>query len=258
MTMMEAIKEQWSMMKKQPPKERISYFLHYYGFITLCIIIVVAVLINYCVHLLTQTDPWVNGVFFNSATFEHTEQYLQDFSSDMGLDPKKEAAVIQTNFNYNLDSIITEETYQSAQVFLAMMASQEVDVEAAHMDLLVFHAYLGYLTDLRDHLPQQQLEALEPYLYYVDGYLIELDNQSDQSTFQYGVFPDPTKPEEMTDPIPVAIMMDAATEEFTHHYMFTGEGPAIGICASSARKDNALALIQYIFDLPIVAAPPAA
>ena len=101
--------------------------------------------------------------------------------------------------------------------------------------------------DLRTVLTQEELDQLSPYLHYIDGKLIEQqENAGEGYANAYSQHPDPTKPELMADPIPVAISLTAATQAFKENYCF-GETAVIGICASSEQSQNALAFLRYCF-----------
>ena len=93
--------------------------------------------------------------------------------------------------------------------------------------------------------------SISLYLHYIDGKLIEQQENSNGGYVNaYSQHPDPTKPELMADPIPVAISLNTATDAFKEAYHF-GEEALIGICASSEQTQNALAFLRYCFGLSI-------
>ena len=125
---------------------------------------------------------------------------------------------------------------------------------AADEDLFLYYSYLGYTTDLRTVLSAQQLAALQPHLHYVDGKLLEQQENSEGGlSFAYGDCPDPKKPEAMTDPIPVGIDLSAATQAFRSSYTFSSDVPVLGLCVSSANPGIALSFLQYALGLPVTA-----
>ena len=144
-----------------------------------------------------------------------------------------------------MDQTLSQEIYDSMETFTAMVASHTVDAFAGDLDLFLYYGYLGYGVDLRTVLTPEELEVLRPYLHYIDGKLIDQQEANDEGIASaYQNRPDSTKPEIMGDPIPVAVSLKAATEEFRETYRF-GENAVIGICASASYPQNALAFLRY-------------
>ena len=147
-----------------------------------------------------------------------------------------------------MDQQITPEIYQSMETFTAMVAAKSVDCFAGNDDLFLYYAYMEYALDLRTVLTQEELDLLSPYLHYIDGQLIEQqENANEGYANAYSQHPDSTKPELMADPIPVAISLNTATDAFKEAYHF-GEEALIGICASSEQAQNALAFLRYCLE----------
>ena len=60
------------------------------------------------------------------------------------------------------------------------------------------------------------------------------------------VYPDPSKPEEMTTPIPVGFFVDS-NKSFIDAYVFKEEPIVMGIVTNSKHQETALEFIEYIF-----------
>ena len=137
------------------------------------------------------------------------------------------------------------------QRFSAMVASKTADAFAANQDLFLYYSYAGYTLDLRTVLPPEQLAALSPWLYYIDGEMLAFLESNDDPEFTLDQCPDPSKPEDMSDRIPVAVSIQATTQAFQDNYPFVTNDVIIGICVSSEHTDHARAFLQYALGLPL-------
>lgn len=252
MTIREAIKDQRQSMKNRTAAEKFSYFREYYGIRTICLVAALILVVSFTVGQLTKKDTGFHAVFFGGNAAQNSDAFLADFADAIQLDTKRFELTAQTSLDIRMNDTVTEETYMALESFVAMVATGMVDNIAADMDLFLYYSYLGYTVDLRTVLPQEQLAVLTPNLCYIDGDLLRQQENSETGlTFEYGQCPDPKKPELMTDPIPVAIDLAAATPAFRSSYTFGSDSVCIGICASSERPDTSRSFLQFIFALPI-------
>lgn len=259
MTIRESISAQWKAIKNRTVKEKLSYLWDYYGIKAVSCLIAAVLLVAFVINIATQKEYGYTGVFFGVLAQPEADRYLDDFALAVGMDTKKYALTVQSALDIRMDDKITDETYQAMQSFAAMVAANMVDNIAADEDLFLYYSYLGYTTDLRTVLSSQQLDALQPYLHYVDGKLLEQQENSEGGlSFAYGDCPDPKKPEAMTDPIPVGIELSAATQAFRSSYTFSSDVPVLGICVSSANPGIALSFLQYALGLPVTGAAQSA
>ena len=249
MTIREARKQQWEAVKNCSTKEKLLYFWEYYGIKSICLLIGIVVLIGFIVSMVTKKDYAFTGVFFGASQQDGVQQYLQEFGEVAGIDPKEYEISVQCHLDVQMDQAITQEIYDSMNAFATMVAAQSVDSFAAEQDLFFYYGYLGYAADLRTVLTDRELADLAPYVYYIDSKVLEQRNNTDDMLPEVNVnYPDPTKPEAMTDPIPVAISLSAATQAFRDNYQFHGDA-LIGICASASYPQNAAAFLRYCLGL---------
>ena len=249
MTIREAQKEQRESIKNRSTKEKFSFFWEYYGIKTICLILAMAALIAFVISMTTKKEYAFTGVFFGAQPQDSSDSYLEDFGKAAGVDLSKYELSTQCHLDIQMDQQITPEIYQSMETFTAMVAAKSVDCFAGNDDLFLYYAYMEYALDLRTVLTQEELDLLSPYLHYIDGKLIEQqENANEGYASAYSQHPDPTKPELMADPIPVAISLNTATDAFKEAYHF-GEEAVIGICASSEQAQNALAFLRYCLNI---------
>lgn len=245
MTIREYISKEAKSMKNRTPKEKLSYFWEYYGLKTIALLLALITVVAFIVNMVTKKEYAFTGMFFGAEIQDSAEDYLTAFGESAAIDPKEYALAVQAGPSVNMNQQISTEIYQSMEAFTAMVAARSIDCFAGNPELFLYYAYMDYATDLRTVFSQQELTALAPYLYYIDAQLIrEQENADGGYADAYIQCPDPTKPELMDDPVPVAISLEAASEEFANAYRFWGTN-VIGICASSEHTDNALAFLKY-------------
>lgn len=250
MTIRETIKKQQNAMKNQPFKKRLAFFWEYYGIKTIAAVIALVVLLAFVISMITQKEYAFTGVFFGVQSQSSADDYLNSFAQEANIDLKHYTLTVQEAPEIRMDQQISTEIYQSMETFTAMVAAQSVSCFAGNSDLFLYYAYMGYAKDLRTVFTQDELQALAPYLYYVDGQLIEAQEDSNEGYAEafWNRPDDPTKPELMTKPIPVGISLDAASENFQNSYRF--ENPSvIGICESSEFPEYATAFLRHCISL---------
>lgn len=245
MTIREAIKAQEKSIKNRSFKERLSFFWEYYALKTFALLAAVIVVVAFIVSIVTNKDYALTCMFFGAEATQTSEDYLSGFVQAADIDPKKYQLSVQMGPDVRMDQQISTEIYQSMETFIAMVAAGSMDCFAGKEDHFLYYAYMDYAVDLRTVLSPEELETLSPYLYYVDAELIRQQEAADGGYADaYMQRSDPTKPEEMQDPVPVAVSLEAATEDFKNNYRFTGTN-LMGICANSKQKENALAFFRY-------------
>lgn len=245
MTIREAIKEQQKSIKNRSLKERISYFWQYHALKTFALLAAFAVLVAFIVTMATKKEYAFTGMFFGITEKQETETYLSAFARDAGIDEDQYALTVQLGPDVRMDQQISTEIYQSMETFTAMVAAGSIDCFAAGDDHFLYYAYMDYAVDLRTVLTGEELDALAPYLYYVDAQLIREQEAADGGYADaYMQRPDPTKPDNMKDPVPVGVSLEAASQDFLNNYRLAGT-TVMGICASSEHKENALAFLRY-------------
>lgn len=249
MTIREAIRSQWEIVKDRPLREKLSYFWSYYGVATICIVLVLAGLISLVVSVATKKDPAFSGVFFGVVAGDDAQSYLSDFAQSAGIDAEKYTYSIQVYPDIRMDQALTEDAYYSDQSFTALVAAKSVEVFSANRELFIHYCYMGYGMDLRKVFSPQELEKLAPHLLYIDAELVKkMESAAFGEDVTGGSYPDPKNPEAMDDAMPVGVDLGLATEAFRGSYRF-GETAVIGICANTPHTDYAAAFLRYIFSL---------
>ena len=138
------------------------------------------------------------------------------------------------------DTNYFDETKADDGLYWSLFETYKSQVEQNKVDVSTYQAY-GY-TD-------EQIQALEPYFYYVDREVvlaIEAAND-DMNTDYTPDYPDPLHPEDMQDPVPVGICLTDC-KDLTDTYYFRGDGIVMGIYANAEHVQTAVDLAEYLLN----------
>ena len=244
MTSREAAIYQLKKLKGQPFKKKISYILTYFWVPITAVVAAVVFLVSMCIHWASLKPSALTICCINSAAEqENIDGYLQGFAQAQGIDTEQYQLTARIDITFFGKDM--EINYQNAQALFALMVTGGLDVMAADHDTIVRYSYQQAFIDMEELLTQEQMDILAPHLLYMDlGYLDEMDTVSDE-TRQY---PDPTKPEDMEQPVPIAITLQPGWEFAKTAYPYTYGEDAVALIAGADNSDNAAAFLQYVLD----------
>ncbi|MBQ2804204.1 MAG: hypothetical protein IJF07_09940 [Lachnospiraceae bacterium] len=245
MAVMDEFREEREALKNGTKKEKWNYFWYYYKWhviISICVILVVS---SFVYQLVTRKEIAFNAVMLNASPMTESTEYKDTFAQYAGIDLEENEIYFDTTIRITEDSM---DTYASLEKLAVYTAAAELD--AMITDLGSFQKYANSSTfyDLREILTEEQLNRYEPYFYYVDRKVVlEIEAANDALDSDYvPVYPDPTKPEEMSDPVPVGIYL-TDNKGLTENFYFRGEGIAIGIYCNTTHLDTTLKFLEYTF-----------
>ncbi len=244
MTLREAAAYQIKQLKGKPLRAKISHILTYY-WVPIVVFLAVALLVtSLTIHYASQKEPALTMCCINSVADENEVQtYLNTFATDRGVDLDKYEISVRTDLTMNESE--PELSYQNAQLLFGMMAAQSLDIISAEQETILRYSYQETFVDLSQVITPERLDALEPYLIYMDrGYLPEMGIVSDKPR-QY---PDPWDPDSMAEPVPVAIMLPAEWESSKILSPIVPGEVAIGLVAGSKNSANAVLFMNYILE----------
>lgn len=233
---------------KYTKKERFLNFLDYFKVYLIAGVLLVLFVVVQIHKIRNQKLIGFNAVYFNavSSSMDEGQAYMDRFGEHIEI-PENQAVEVQSYLGFDLKEGVDETELMTVQSMGAWMANGDLDVAIADEETFEYVAYWGALDDLRAYLPEEKMKELEPYLFYMDQVVAD-----ELSEYQYGSeeynrpLPDPRKPEEMKNPIPVGIYLDNANEEFTSEFSFKGGTALIGIYFNTQNPDRCEAFIDYI------------
>ena len=105
---------------------------------------------------------------------------------------------------------------------------------------------------MREFLSGEQFEKYSPYFYYIDMVKVaernEIMDSADNLYTDYTLIaPDPRKPEEMDDPVPVGIYLDDC-EKIREHFYFKSDDVVACVFVNTQKPDIALQYLDFLMD----------
>lgn len=235
-------------------KQKVAYFFDYYGLRTVAIIMALVFIISFIYQQLTKPDVILNGIVLNVIKIDNGDpvQDLTDgFIEYIGMDTKEYGISINSSLTLNMSSDSKENplnNYDTEQAMMAQCAAETVDFISCPLNAIIDYGYGDLIVDLREVLKEEDLAKYEPYFLYVDGVVAKHiqeanDNLEDTSKFSY---PDPKKPEEMEDPIPVFIDVTRC-EKMANIYSYSTDTLAVAVAANVPNPERVSDFLAYLF-----------
>lgn len=175
-SVLDEIRAQHHKMKDKTPKEKLLYFWEYYRIPTIVLIIAIAVVINLIYTVVTSKDTVFYVVLVNGYTDMDTAAYISGFEEYAQIDTKEYAMNMEANFTLDPDSM-DQYAMANLQKFMALVASNELDVAIANEDAFLGYSESGYFRDLNEVFPKETLDALADRLLYFDVPDDEIDGE---------------------------------------------------------------------------------
>lgn len=242
MTSTEAMIYQLKKMKGKPLKQKVEYIVTYYW---LPIVIALAMIIavgSYIVHLSTMNDVALHMICLNAfAESEETEKFETEFAENVGIDLNQYDVHISTDLILN-DADLSN-AYSTIQVLGSQTAAHSVDLLVGDLNTTTRFFYQEMYWDLNQVLTEQQKTKYTENFLYADMAVVRCFQEKLEDFPQ---FPDPTKPEEMEEPIPVALLVPEDSEFTTTFYPYHKTGLVIGVVSTSENLETALDFLDYI------------
>lgn len=242
MTSKEAMIYQLKKLKGKPLKQKLEHILTYFWIPVLAMVAILGVTLFNIVQHATAKNPGLMVTCINAyAEYEQMQSYMMEFARQSDISPDKYELSISTN------AVILDDdpmgSYDSIQMLNAQIAAQAIDVMVSDPQILSWYFYQDVFADLTQVLsPEHQAEYEQYYLYMDMAFLRELETYP-EGRIEY---PDPTKPELMTEPVAVALLLSGNKEFQQLCYPHNQGEVAVGILFNSLNISNALAFLDYI------------
>ena len=249
MKLIDNLKANWKVIREQPKGERFSYFWEYYKWPAIVAVVLVFALITSIVGAIKRKEVIFTGYILNSNAVEKDDAFLQDFYDYAGIDSSKKEAGFYTDM-YFMPGYNPKNT-EVFQRILGGIQTGDADFIAGPTEQFQRCAYHpGRLfADLRTFLDAETLEQLSDRFYYVDGAILtQLNAPVGQSVNTASIiYPDPTKPELMEEPIPVGISV-GDIENFRACYYYSPDTVLyFGVIAGTTRPEITRQFIDFLF-----------
>lgn len=240
-------KNMQKMLKTKDPKKITAYIWDCYKWPILGLL-VLTLIAGFLIHdSISEKDHVLQGFFLNALTEEEAVTQLERrFLEVYPIEEEKEDIDFDAS-RYYIPELDKTSSYENLQLVSVRMIAGDVDFAVADWDLLTQMAYSDLLCDLESVLTPEQMETLSPYFLYYDKAIYRQMKEADDQTSADLSFPDPTKPEEMEEP--VAIMVDlSASEELAILYPNAKSKYAFGFAINAENPENAQNLLSFLLN----------
>ena len=242
MTSTEAMIYQLKKLKGKPLKQKIEHILTYFRLPIVMFLVFIVAIGSFIFHLATEKDTALNVTCINAYVYrENAESIVEEFAHKAEIDLNKYNVYIGT------DSILSgtdpSTDYYTIQAIAAQISAHDIDLLVADMETATDYFYQEVFWNLRQLLTPQQMIQYAENLLYVDMALVRLMSEENVESIQY---PDPTKPEKMEEPVPVALLLSGNSDFVAEYYPHNRNNVAIGFVITSENMKNAQAFLEYV------------
>ena len=249
MPVMDEFREEREALKHGTLKQKLSYFMDYYKWYVIIAVIALAIVISSVVQRLNRKETALYVCLLNAYTQE-AEGYAAGFAEFADVDLDSYNVILDTSMTIRAGEM-DENNIASAQRVLLYISAAELDVMISDAETARGYANNDYFYDLREFLTQWQIERYEPYFYYIDMKVVQewreaMDNDDASYVPSY---PDPRKPEEMEQPVPVGIYLDNS-EILRGKFYFISDDVILTVLMNTTRPETVRQFIDYVMAEP--------
>lgn len=237
------------------PKEKIAYFFEYYTLHTIVIAAVLIFAISFIYQQVTKPDIVLNGLVLNVLSFDEgdpVQDMADGFMEYLDMDTKEYDVSLNSSLMINMGSSSQQgqvSDYEASQAMMVQCAAGAVDFISSPLSAILNYGYGELFVNLEDVLSEEELEKYKPYLLYVDLAVVDQKNEAidnDQNADEIPC-PDPTKPEEMENPIPVFIDVTKC-EKMANIYSYSSDTLAMAVAVNAPNPDRISDFLAYLFE----------
>ena len=242
------------LMENGTLKQKIAYFFDYYTIHTVVIVAILVFAISFIYHQVTKPEVVLNGMLLNVLSFEESnpvEELETGFMDYIDMNTNEYEFSINSSLIYKLDESGQTQTsdYQTSQAIMTLCAAGAVDFISSPLNSILEYGYGDLIVNLEDILSEEDLEKYEPYFLYADLDVVKQKAEAFDNNIKASDIPcpDPTKPEEMKEPIPVFIDVTKC-EKMANIYNYSSDTIVVAIVANAPNPDRISDFLAYIFE----------
>lgn len=243
----DSLKNAKEVLKNGTAKEKISYLWYYFKWHFLVLIIVIVMAADLIYTNITAKEYVLQGMFLNVLAEQDISSELEKgYLCKYPLSTDKQDVFFDTSLYYTPDKDTANASTSSEmiQVITARIIGGQTDFIVADAKTLTYLAYEGYYSELTEALTDAQYEKYAPYfLYYDRAYVEYLDSLNFDDTNI--VYPDPTRPDLMEEPVPLMINV-SESNALSEVYLNANNTYGLAVIANGANLENTLKFIDYL------------
>lgn len=259
--LVDEIKEQHLKMKEMTFKEKWNYFWYYYKFHVIAIAAILILGGNMIHDMVTAKDYIFNGIMLNSVYLDQ-ESMENAFSEYASLDTENYNCFIDTTSTLSYDGS-SEYDYSNFYKLVAQVQTGDLDVLVLDSQICYNFATNGMMSDLRNIFTQEELDAFEGNIYYIDyAEVKKMEALSDADSAVQAAYEEHNNatakeaaleaethrnPETMEEPVPIGIFIDKAPL-IAKTYCYSELVPVFTFPATGQRVDTAKKYLEFVWD----------
>jgi len=242
MTSTEAMIYQLKKLKGKPLKQKLEYILTYFWLPIVLFLALTIAVGSYICHRVTMKDMALSVICINAyADSEDAKTIALDFAKEAEIDMNEYDVDISTDLILDGENLSVD--YYTAQKIAGQISAASVDLLVSDLNTAIGYFYQDIFWDLNQLLtPSEKTQYAENFL-FVDMALVRQLLEDEVQSVQ---FPDPTKPEEMEEPVPVALLLNGNSAFTVQCFPHNTKSVAVGIVFNSKNLENALAFMDFI------------
>lgn len=254
-------RKQWNKLKGKGVRAHLDYIFEYYKgwlFAAACVIFLVAYIINMAV---TRKENVLNVFMLNASGAQYnTDAEAGKFMEENGFDEKKQQVIIDDIAYLTPGGIANSNDMAAVEKITVYAANGDIDVMIADAYNFYYYSDTNLFADLRDVLPQKELDRYKDTIYYVDrkdmeerqAYAETDDAVNAKPDYEAATVyekkdsfkrPDPSK---MQDPVPLGIIVTDAPY-IQKNELYPETVAILGFASQGKNKDNALRFLEYLY-----------
>jgi len=233
--------QEFKKLKDEPLKTKVEYIFTYYWIPILAFVILIAILISQIIHFSNAKETILSGHCINATgDSSGAAQFVATFAESSGIDTaSSEISIVTSQFSPGA----SYDSYVANQLITAKIAAKSLDFITADFENLLPYAYQEAFIDLRAIMSKEQMQTMSAYFLYMDLAVIEkLETTNDQPP----VYPDPTAPENMSHPIPFAVVIPANSEFAKLYYPHRDDAIALAVVSTAPNPTLTVSFVDYI------------
>lgn len=238
----EYISNEKDKMKSKPFGQRLAYYWDYYKWHILVALLALVLLGHTVSAKLTQKDVILNGILIDGTAPLELPAAVQSFYEVNGIDSQKQEMILDTGLalNSGVPSVVAN-TYQAIH---ARVGAQDADFVMGYEYAIQRLSYdtSHMFADLREIFSAEILANWEGSIYYIDGSVL---SQIADADFEEIILPDPFQPENMKDPIPVALDVSSCTA-FSSVYYSPDRPVYISVVSNAPNRELTARFIEFL------------
>ncbi len=233
-------------------KEKIAYFFDYYTIHTVAIAAILIFTITFIYQQVTKPDTVLSGLVLNAFNYDGGDpvgDMGDGFMEYIDMNTKEYEFALNSALSINMGEDTQQSDYAASQAIMAQCSAGVIDFISSPLNAILDYGYGDLVVNLEDVLTEEDFTLYEPYFLYVDRAVIQqrqeaFDNNEDANEIP---IPDPTKPEDMKDPMPVFIDVTKC-EKMANIYDYSEDTIVVAIAANAPNPDRISDFLAYIFE----------